>query len=254
MKNLLATILLLSATCICCQAQPASSQQVKVMSYNIRNAIGLDDICNYNRIADVIALAEADIVAIQEIDSVTNRSEGHYVLGEIAAHAQYQPYFAAAIDFDGGKYGIGLLTRQDPQTISRILLPGSEEERTLIVAEFPDYVVANTHLSLTLDDALASVPIIVQAVTSAGKPAIIAGDWNNSPDSPVIAALKEAGFEIASSETEPTFPADEPRECIDYIATYCPEGTHAEIISTSVINEPAASDHRPVTATIRLYK
>jgi endonuclease/exonuclease/phosphatase family metal-dependent hydrolase len=44
------------------------------MSYNIRNAVGMDNTADYRRIADVITNTAPDVVALQELDSVTTRS------------------------------------------------------------------------------------------------------------------------------------------------------------------------------------
>ena len=86
---------------------------LKLMSYNIKNANGMDNVCNFQRIANVINNTSPDVVAIQEVDSMTNRSGQKYVLGEIAERTQMHGYFAPAIDYDGGKYGIGLLTNKE---------------------------------------------------------------------------------------------------------------------------------------------
>lgn len=100
---------------------------LKLMSYNIKNANGMDNVCNFQRIANVINNASPDVVAIQEVDSMTNRSGQKYVLGEIAERTQMHGYFAPAIDYDGGKYGIGLLTKQVPLRLQTLPLPGREE-------------------------------------------------------------------------------------------------------------------------------
>lgn len=246
------TITLAVAAAGCAPKQQA--REVKVLTYNVHNGRGMDGALDYARIADIVASTGADIVAIQEVDSATARSAGTYVLGEIAAHAQMLPFFAPAIDYDGGKYGIGLLSTEEPLSVNSYPLPGHEEERTLIVAEFADYIMANAHFSLTPDDALASVPTIVEVAKQAGKPFIVAGDWNSHPDSPVLAALQEAGFEIATDVKVSTFPADTPTECIDYIAVYNPHDSGVEVIATSVVDEPAASDHRPVAATLKISR
>lgn len=47
---------------------------LKLMSYNIKNANGMDNVCNFQRIANVINNTSPDVVAIQEVDSMTNRS------------------------------------------------------------------------------------------------------------------------------------------------------------------------------------
>lgn len=72
------------------------------MTYNIKNANGMDDVCDFQRIADVINHIHPEVVALQELDSMTHRSGQKYVLGEIAGRTQMHAYFAPAIDYDGG--------------------------------------------------------------------------------------------------------------------------------------------------------
>ena len=57
---------------------------LRMMNYNVRNGIGLDGVTNYQRIADVINKAQPDVVALQELDSVTNRSAKVDVLCRLA--------------------------------------------------------------------------------------------------------------------------------------------------------------------------
>lgn len=115
---------------------PVQAQHtLRLMTYNIKNANGMDDICSFQRVANVINNASPDVVAIQEVDSMTRRSGQKYVLGEIAERTQMHACFAPAIEFEGGKYGIGLLTKQVPLRLQTIPLPGREEARTLILAD-----------------------------------------------------------------------------------------------------------------------
>ena len=51
-----------------------SQEYLKLMTYNVRNANGLDGVRSYQRIADVIRKANSDVVAVQELDSITLRS------------------------------------------------------------------------------------------------------------------------------------------------------------------------------------
>ena len=71
------------------------------MSYNIRNARGLDDITDYDRIANVIKSVRPDIIGIQELDSVTGRSEGVDVLNVLSRKTLMYATYAASIDYDG---------------------------------------------------------------------------------------------------------------------------------------------------------
>jgi endonuclease/exonuclease/phosphatase family metal-dependent hydrolase len=62
---------------------PAHAQQVNILSYNVHNCIGMDKEYNYRRIANVISQTSPDIVALQELDSVTVRNKGIHALGEL---------------------------------------------------------------------------------------------------------------------------------------------------------------------------
>lgn len=128
-------------------------------------------------------------------------------------------------------------------------LPGAEEERTLLLAEFENYVMGVTHLSLTDADRLASVDILAREAAAFDKPLILAGDFNASPDSPAIEALSQT-FTPLSDAVSPTFPADNPTVIIDYIM-YKGDNPPA-VLSSQVVNEPMASDHRPVVCLLRL--
>ena len=223
---------------------------LKLMSYNIKNANGMDNVCNFQRIANVINNTSPDVVAIQEVDSMTNRSGQKYVLGEIAERTQMHGYFAPAIDYDGGKYGIGLLTKQVPLRLQTLPLPGREEARTLILAEFADYIYCCTHMSLTEEGRMKSLELVKAFTSSSTKPLFLAGDMNAEPESGFIKKLQK-DFQILSNPKQHTFPAPDPKETIDYIATLKQNAKGFAVISAKVINEPMASDHRPILVELR---
>ena len=223
---------------------------LKLMSYNIKNANGMDNVCNFQRIANVINNTSPDVVAIQEVDSMTNRSGQKYVLGEIAERTQMHGYFVPAIDYDGGKYGIGLLTKQVPLRLQTLPLPGREEARTLILAEFADYIYCCTHMSLTEEDRMKSLELVKAFTSSSTKPLFLAGDMNAEPESGFIKKLQK-DFQILSNPKQHTFPAPDPKETIDYIATLKQNAKGFAVISAKVINEPMASDHRPILVELR---
>ena len=221
---------------------------LKVMTYNVRHCAGMDLVLDYDRTASVVAQQQPDVVALQELDSMTGRSEHRYQLGELANRTKYHPVFGAAIDYDGGKYGVGILTRETPLSTKRIPLPG-DEPRVLLVVELQDYVIACTHLDLEKEPRLASVPLIIEEAQRWQKPFLIAGDWNDTPDSELLQEM--AKYFTILSGSEASYPADEPTECLDYIAIF--KGHAAEVIESTMIDEPDASDHRPVEARMKLH-
>lgn len=181
---------------------------------------------------------------------MTNRSGQKYVLCEIAERTQMHGYFAPAIDYDGGKYGIGLLTKQVPLRLQSLPLPGREEARTLILAEFADYIYCCTHMSLTEEDRMKSLELVKAFTSSSTKPLFLAGDMNAEPESGFIKELQK-DFQILSNPKQHTFPAPDPKETIDYIATLKQNAKGFAVISAKVINEPMASDHRPILVELR---
>lgn len=241
-------ILLLTVTfAVVAQNQPGAPWQVRVMCYNVQHCAGIKSDVDYDRTADVIFKQQADIVALQELDSITSRSEGLNQIDELAKRTLYYPVFASAINYGGGKYGVGILSRERPLSVSRIPLPG-KEPRVLLVVELKNYVMACTHLDLAEENRLASVPLIVEEAKRWQKPFIIAGDWNDEPNSKLMDELRK--YFTINTGKKATFPADKPQICIDYIASF--KGRSAVTLNYSVIDEPAASDHRPLVANLRL--
>ncbi len=225
------------------------NRNINLITYNVRNCIGMDGVASVERVAEVITRNSPDVVALQELDSVTGRSGGRYVLGEIAAACGMKHFYAPAIDYDGGKYGIGILCKDTPISVSQYALPGAEEARTLLVLEFSDYVFASTHLSLTDSDCRASVDIIRDIAGKSSKPFLIAGDFNAHPDSEVMKDF-EKDFTPLSDTGLLNFPADSPVETLDYILLYNLDKRPVKVNAAAVVDEPVASDHRPVAVSV----
>lgn len=228
---------------------------VSVMSYNIRNAKGLDDVTDYQRIADVISREDPDVVAVQEVDSVTGRSKEMDVLQVLAEKTRMYRVYGASIVYDGGKYGLGILSKERPLRHYSVVLPGREEQRQLLIVEFGKFVLGCTHFSLTEADRLQSVELIRREAAKLNKPFFVAGDLNAEPESTVLKALQK-DFALLNNPKQFTFPANEPTLCIDYIAYFNKDNLKKEdrpfsVLSTRVIDEAVASDHRPVVVKLR---
>ena len=251
------------------QAQTTSTQTLRVVSYNIRHGLGLDNKIDFARLGTVIKSVMPDVVAVQEVDSSTTRANYTYGLGLIAKQIGYVDTYGPCIPYQTGKYGVGILSKKAPIRPRQVPLPGASEARTLLITEFDNYVFACTHLSLEESERIASIDIIEKMAQSFDKPFLIAGDWNDYPKSAFMKAMRER-FQILTNEKENTFPADKPGHCIDYIAIYKKPSRRnlpnrvsdksysayinetAVVNMNAVINEPVASDHRPVMVDITL--
>lgn len=225
--------------------------ELRVMTYNVHAGKGTDGEPGLERIAAVIRAAKPDIAGIQEVDSVTGRSFSVDQARELGRLTGLHAVFGGAIDHDGGRYGVALLSKRKPLRHYSVPLPGEEERRVLLVADFGDYAVFNTHLSLNASSRQESVEIISSEAAKFDKPVIMTGDFNALPGSQEMARLTEK-WEMLSQE-QYTFPSGDPTEPIDYIFGYG-NGNLYRVSLIVVPNEPAASDHLPVYADIRIVK
>lgn len=256
MKNkTLWLLLVLLAVIVAAPVQAKKVRKVHLTSYNIQHGAGMDGKVDYARQARILKNAHADVAAIQEVDSVTRRNGSLYALEEIGRHAKMHSTFAPAIKFQGGKYGIGILSKKRPISVHRVPLPGREEPRMLLIAEFKHYVVACTHLSLTDEDRMASIPLIVAEARKWQKPFLIMGDLNDEPGSPFYKEM-EKYFLFLNPSYDKTFPADAPNICIDHVALFTPSVTPQFTLSyyRTWVGEEDFSDHRPLHAVIGLWK
>ncbi|MBO4945157.1 MAG: metallophosphoesterase [Muribaculaceae bacterium] len=250
-RNIKSLLILLLLTVIPGVLNAAAGNNIRLMSYNIRNANGLDGKHDCMRIAHIIDSVSPDVVAVQELDSVTGRSRGANILAEIAGYTAMHHVYGAAIKYDGGKYGIGVLSKEKPLRHIVIPLPGREESRALLFVEFERYIFACTHMSLTEADRVASLDIINDIAAGSNKPFFIAGDMNSHPDEPFIRNFVK-DFTILSDTEGFSFPADKPVELLDYIAVDSRFAKDVTVKSKSIINQPVASDHRPIVVNLML--
>jgi endonuclease/exonuclease/phosphatase family metal-dependent hydrolase len=230
--------------------QLSAEHYVRAMSYNIRNGIGMDGITDYGRIADVINSVAPDVVALQEVDSVTTRSKGIDVLSVLAEQTGMYAVYCASIPYQGGKYGIGILSKEKPVSLQRIPLPGQEEKRSCLMVEFKDFVFCCTHFSLTEEDRLTSVGIIGEAVKMYDKPVLLAGDMNAQPTSGVM-TLFTTNWQFLS-DGQCTYPSNLPNSTIDYILGNVSKNFAYTVLQYRVLTGCLASDHLPIVADIRL--
>lgn len=229
----------------------ATAQKISIMSYNVRNARGMDGAQDLDRTASVIRTANAQFVALQELDSVSGRSGGLDILHELATRTSMHASYARAIEYDGGAYGIGLLSKERPIHTERIELPGREEARVMLIAQMEGCVICCTHFSLTEADQTASIKKIVDITRKYDKPLFLVGDLNFEPSSEQFELLSKH-FILLSDHLEPTFPANRPTQTIDYIwgsSTY-----KYKVHKQQVIFAPTQSDHRPISVKLTYSK
>jgi len=250
-----------------CAARPASSiAPIRVMVYNIhagKDAAGLD---NLDRVAELIRATSADIVLLQEVDRGTRRSAGVDQPAVLARRTRLHVAFGKSLDYQGGDYGIAVLSRwpiADRHTVHLPVDPpqgragGSYEPRVALRVSIASPAgaleVINTHLDPSREDGWRrqEIATVLAIADSARGVVIFGGDLNSTPESAVQQTVRARGLVDAwlacgrAGDDGLTYPADSSVKRIDYLYLSGRTGcTRAEVIATK------ASDHRPLIVDV----
>ncbi|MCW3463615.1 endonuclease/exonuclease/phosphatase family protein [Chitinophaga nivalis] len=251
-------MLLITVVCFTGFSLFAQTQKVKVLTYNIHHGQNMKGVLDLQGIGNVILATNPDFVALQEVDSVTRRTEKLNQLQELADLTGMYTYFAKALDYEGGGYGTGILSRFPIKSGITLPLPVSKgiEPRAagIITVKLPgDSLLqfASIHLDAENNpaDRIAEANTLVEYFKQTETPVILAGDFNAIPSSKEITTLKQI-FTDATSQMGPTFPADSPTVKLDYILLHPKHRWN--ITGARIIEETIASDHRPVLCELEL--
>ncbi len=246
----------LCVLCGRCSARAELPRQLRVLSYNIHHAEGVDAKIDVERIAKVIQGAAPDIAAIQEVDQGTQRTGRVDMPSELARLTGLSRAFARNIDFEGGGYGTLVLARLPIKGNELHRLPShyAGEQRGVQVLELGEgddtIIFCSTHLDYRPEDheRLASVEKINAAVAAFGdKPMLLAGDLNAYPESKVLDELAH-DWKRANAEALATYPSERPERQIDYVLVR--PAARWKTVEVRVLDEPVASDHRPLLVVL----
>jgi endonuclease/exonuclease/phosphatase family metal-dependent hydrolase len=252
------------ALCVAgCQTagKAATTNTLRVMTYNIHHGEGLDRKVDLQRIADLIKHEQADIVALQEVDKGVQRTAKRDCPAELAALTGMTCVFSNNYHFQGGEYGNAVLTRFPVKRWTnrhyKMLRPGEQRGLLQIVLDVHgrELVFLDTHVDFRGDDTerLLNADEIAEAIQPyRGRPMILCGDFNDTPESRTCQKLAQQftdTWKAAGAGDGFSIPAEKPRKRIDYIWTSKEPAIQALKIW---VPESEASDHRPVVAEFKL--
>jgi endonuclease/exonuclease/phosphatase family metal-dependent hydrolase len=245
----------------CLQIFGAPKKQVlRVMSYNIHVGVGMDQKLDLERIADVINKQHPDLVALQEVDRGVRRTQGIDEIAELGKLTKLNYAFAHNIDYQGGEYGVAILSKFPIDKIDHVMFENRREaeRRGLLRIEVPfagrTIHFVTTHLDYQYADGrLFETEQLLRALEGKVGPIIIAGDFNDEEtgDSYKLVASKfqDAWTESKTKEAGLSYPADKPAKRIDYIFFRGSDGWRVKKAWTL---RSLASDHVPVIADLEI--
>ena len=247
-----------------CSTHPMQTKPtaLRVMTYNIHHGEGLDGKVDLLRIAELIQREGADIVALQEVDKGVARTARRDFPAELAALTGMTCVFSNNFSYQGGEYGNAVLTRFPVVRVTHTPFPmlRAGEQRGLLQlilnVHGRELVFMNTHLDYQSDDAERwsnTGEIETRMKQYAGRPIILCGDFNTTPESRVCRRLGESFDDTWARVGQGggfTIPASQPTKRIDYIWI----ARDKSLVPLKIwVPQSDASDHLPVVAEFRFH-
>lgn len=238
--------------------------RLRIVSYNIQvlaqGAAG---------VIDTLTRLDADLIGLQEVDHGTARSQKTDQAKLLAEALGMQYTYAAAMPYDGGEFGIAILSRGPISEVHIERLPrgGQEEPRVAVVAtcglaDGQTLRFANTHLAsdwhahhpaqLRARQAEALVRVLREDADSGRGPLFLVGDFNADADSEALTTLRSVARPLHADLV--TYPATAPAEALDHVfyVPAQPAQPYLLQVASARTASSTASDHLPLLVEVAL--
>ncbi len=244
--------------------------RLKLLSFNIQVGIDTNNYADYiskswrhilphprrhinlSRIAEVIS--EYDIVALQEVDAGSLRSDYVNQVEHLAKLAGF-PYWHLQRNRNLAKiaaHANGLLSNISAEVVTDHSLPGIIPGRGALQASFgcgeQPLIIMVVHLALSHRARCRQLKYIAEAL-SGFQHFILMGDMNCEPED-VVSQLIQYGVpakRLTNQQLLPTYPSWKPSKQLDQIVT----SDHLQVERVHVVSE-MISDHLPIAMEICL--
>lgn len=245
---------------------------LSVATYNIHRAIGRDRRTDHQRIARVIMELDADVVALQEVETLSRPPSGRIGLLDRLRREGYEPLLGTTMRSEHSSYGNLLLSRL-PVKAHRLhdLSWRRREPRGLIEARIEvsatgvlgsavdglrEFCCLATHLGLDIAERRWQFARLVERIDALlqsppeRRALVLMGDFNEWRRR--SGALREIDARLESVPVRPTFPARWPLLALDRLWLGGGLRLHdLDVARTRLAS--VASDHLPLRATLRLH-
>jgi len=239
---------------------------LRILSYNIHRAIGVDRRFRPDRVAAILAHHGADVVLLQEVDEGAPRSREMDLARDLAERLEY-PHYAVGhnVALRKGRYGNATLSRHPILRERNIdLTVGGRKRRgcqhtTIRLAsdgaEGVELDVFNLHLGLSARERARQVGILAHSDEFARLPpdraCLVGGDFNDwrSRLHPMFTELLDfrcaTGRAVSSNGGLRTYPSFSPTGSLDRVYYRGPLRSVASRTCRLRVSR-VASDHLPV--------
>ncbi len=251
------TVLLLLALLLTTAAFAQSEKQLRILSYNIHHGKTADNVDQLAEMADYILQSGADIVGLQEVDSVCTRSAKVDQTAFLGEKTGMHHAFVRHFPYQGGAYGLAFLSKYPILSVENHPLPAQSESLgatvalmivTLEISATDTIRVVNVHLDYRSQDSrLEQSKIMAAILENLDLPLVVMGDLNAVPQTAEIESLKgRLGLIETHAPSAFTFPTALPDRKIDYILV---DPRFFKLVA-SAVPDIHFSDHRPIVSDV----
>ena len=241
---------------------------LKVLTYNIHRAIGVDRRFRPERIVRILQHYDADVVLLQEVDEGAPRSRELNLAHELATSAGY-PHFALGhnVSLRKGRYGNATLSRFPILRERNIDLSVAQSwirrgcQHTSLQVDGRSLEIFNLHLGLSARERQLQIELLSRSHefgdVAEGTPMLVGGDFNDWRSLLWPTFTNGFGFSCATDSKTgrrgaiATYPSFSPQGGLDRIYFRGPlslVGVRRCRLQVSRV----ASDHLPVIADFEL--
>ena len=226
-------------------------ENLRLFTYNVHQGFDNAGLPNAQRIADVIAATDADVVTLQETGRGWNLLGGGDLVGYL--RWRFPDRRVLFVPTNGQLWGNSMITSLPVAHYDGATFSASEAFRygyihARLGLNVSTLDVYGVHLSADLStpvEGIRAVQARELVAHDSGTHSIFMGDFNAEPNSPVIATMKSAGLRDTA---EPfgltnvrTWPARNGQQRLDYVFV-TPD---LQPVKTQMLNT-TASDHLPI--------
>ncbi|MBE5791334.1 MAG: hypothetical protein E7322_04150 [Clostridiales bacterium] len=231
---------------------------MRLMTYNIQSGRDAYKNLDLSRCEETIREFDPDILALNEVRMKTKdvgETEQAKVLSE---NLNMHFFFAKAIDYNGGEYGIALLSKFPILSAEGIPVPPLPEEKR--EARYEDRVLLKaeldvngkrvfafvSHFGLSNAERISATELFEREIAKVKDPAIFMGDLNMKPDDELIQRIKRYIRDLSENESFLTHHTLTLEDRIDYIFA-------SNHFACEKVFSPfsTASDHLPIVADVK---
>lgn len=244
--------------------------KLRLMTYNVHRCVGTDRALDVERVAEVIAAENPDVVALQELDVLRRRTKQVDQAHRLAELLKMKSHFHPAMAVEEELYGDAILTALPERRIKAAELPlykripGLEPRGAIwvevMVGGIPVQII-NTHLGLVPQEQKRQAAALIGEQWMASEawtaPGVLLGDFNASPYSATYRMLRTT---LRDAQTQSpgwnrpataTFPSSFPFMRIDHV--FLTKGLETVGVRSPYDSRARiASDHLPLVVDLEI--